>query len=221
MIPITQSLGEIAAQHPAAVPILLRHRLDFCCRGGRSLAAACEQLGVDPAAVAGEIAQAEQRGASDGVAWAERPIEELVDHILARFHQPLHDELGGLVEAARKVERVHGDKASCPHGLADHLAAVHDAVEQHLAKEEQVLFPAIRAGMRGAGLGMPIQVMRGEHDVHGEDLRKIRELTSDLTPPPEACATWRGLYASLERFEADLMEHIHLENNVLFPRALD
>ncbi|MCA9587981.1 MAG: hemerythrin domain-containing protein, partial [Myxococcales bacterium] len=87
--------------------------------------------------------------------------------------------------------------------------------------EEQVLFPAIHGGRLGAPVHMPIRVMMQEHDDHGENLRRMRELATGYVPPPEACATWRALYAGLEKLEAELMEHIHLENNVLFPRALN
>ncbi len=90
-----------------------------------------------------------------------------------------------------------------------------------MMKEEQMLFPAILAGRRGGHVHMPIRVMMHEHDDHGENLRRLRELATDFRPPVEACATWRALYAGLEKLESELMEHIHLENNVLFPRALN
>jgi len=83
-----------------------------------------------------------------------------------------------------------------------------------------MLFPAIQRGHRGAPVHMPIRVMMQEHDDHGESLRELRALATDFSPPPDACATWRALYAGLDKLEAELMEHIHLENNVLFPRAL-
>ena len=101
------------------------------------------------------------------------------------------------------------------------LTQLADELSQHMAKEEQVLFPAIQGGRRGAPVHMPIRMMMQEHDDHGENLRRMRELATGYVPPPEACATWRALYAGLEKLEAELMEHIHLENNVLFPHALN
>ena len=104
-------------------------------------------------------------------------------------------------------------------GLAAHLRTMHAAILEHLDKEEQVLFPLLRAG-RGSGAGSPIHAMEQEHVDHGRALDRLRELTANLTAPAEACPTWRALYLRLGRLADELMEHIHLENNVLFPRAL-
>jgi len=153
--------------------------------------------------------------------WGMRPLPELVDHILTRYHDPLREDLPPLVDAAAKVERVHGDKADCPRGLADHLARLHAELGTHLAKEEQVLFPAIRSGRRGQHVHMPIRMMMQEHEDHEVNLQRIRELTSNFAPPAGACGTWRGLYAGLAKLDADLSEHIHFENDVLFPRVLN
>ncbi len=117
------------------------------------------------------------------------------------------------------MEDAHADKPERPAGLADLLTEVRAAVESHLAKEEQILFPLILSG-RGQMAHMPVQVMMQEHEDHGENLRRIRELTNDLQIPEYACASWRELYRSLARLEVELMDHIHLENNILFPRAL-
>ncbi|MGE5358453.1 MAG: hemerythrin domain-containing protein, partial [Bacteroidales bacterium] len=103
---------------------------------------------------------------------------------------------------------------------ASHLREVHDSVRMHLAKEENVLFPMLAGGMGRMAAG-PIRVMEMEHDDHRENLMRIRALTADLTAPEEACTSWRALYLRLDALEGDLMEHIHLENNVLFPRALE
>lgn len=220
MMDLSQStLAELASSLPAAARVFRRHALDFCCRGGRTLAEACAARALDPSAVAAEIERESAAATEPSERWAERPLEELVNHILDRFHEPLRPELARLVELARKVERVHGDKPSCPRGLADHLAATADDLEAHLMKEEQVLFPLILRG-GGRSAGMPIRIMTLEHEGHGDALRRTRELTGDLVPPPEACASWKALYLGLEQLEADLFEHIHLENNVLFPRAL-
>src|SRR5690606_1132930 len=120
--------------------------------------------------------------------WDERPLTELVDHIIARYHVPLRAELPRLLEMAEKVERVHAEKPHAPHGLARHLANMHEAVLEHLEKEEQILFPAIQAG-HGQALSMPVHVMEQEHDDHGNSLRRVRALTADLVPPEDACTT--------------------------------
>lgn len=219
MINANETLGQVAAAHPASTLVFLRHRLDFCCGGGQKLADACRAADLDPEAVIAEIAAEEATKSPER--WDTRPLPELIDFILVRYHEPLRSDLPALIDAARKVERVHGKKASCPHGLASHLERLDAEVRQHLAKEEQVLFPAIQSGRRGAQVHMPVRVMMQEHDDHGENLRRLRELATDFRPPPEACATWRALYAGLEKLESELMEHIHLENNVLFPRVLN
>ncbi len=215
----TASLAQIAIDSPAAPGVFLRHGLDFCCHGQRSLAEACNEKGLDPEAIIGEL---ESAAAPQGVAarLKDRPFPEIIDFILETYHAPLRRDLPGLIDLAAKVERVHADKPSCPHGIAEHLAEVLDGLESHMAKEEKILFPLIRTGY-GAGALMPIKVMMAEHEDHGESLRRTRELTGDLVPPPEACTSWRALYVELARLEAELMEHIHLENNVLFPRALN
>lgn len=220
MIDANETLGQLAIAYPAATPLLLRYQLDYCCGGTQTLQNACDAAGLDAATIIAEIEALgdDEVGATAG--WATRPIPELVEHVLNRYHKPLHEDLPGLVAAAQKIERVHADKSSCPRGLAAHLAEVHAELEGHMGKEEQVLFPALLTGRRGQSVHMPIRVMMQEHDDHGVALRRVRELAADFALPVDACGTWRALYAGLEKLESDLMEHIHLENNILFPRAL-
>jgi regulator of cell morphogenesis and NO signaling len=218
MMSTDRTLGDLVAASPAAAKVLSRYRLDYCCGGKQSLEEACAAGHVDTQAVLGELAAVEARSADD-VRWTERPIAELIHHILERYHAPLRTEIPRLVELARQVERVHADKPDCPRGLAELLMEVQAAVESHLAKEEQILFPLILSG-RGRLAHMPVQVMVQEHEDHGRNLRRIRELTQDLRLPDEACASWRELYRALGELEAELVDHIHLENNILFPRAL-
>lgn len=214
----TTLLSEIAVAHPAASRVFHQHRLDYCCGGRRPLAEACREKGLDPAAVLAEIADAE-RAAPDTEHWQLRPLPELVDFIVGRYHDELRRELPDLVAMAAKVEQVHAEKSSCPHGLHAHLRGIHASVVEHLDKEEHILFPMINAGA-GARAAAPVHVMEVEHDDHRQNLARTRALTADLTPPEEACTTWRALYLRLQQLEADLMQHIHLENNILFPRAL-
>ncbi|HEY6728273.1 MAG TPA: iron-sulfur cluster repair di-iron protein [Polyangiaceae bacterium] len=217
MIQPNETLGQVAATHPAATQVFLRHRLDFCCGGRQELGDACREAGLDPYSVIGEIVA--ESATRDPVRWDTRPLLDLIEFILIHYHQPLRRDLRVLGEAARKVERVHGKKASCPLGLAALLEQLELELQEHMDKEEQVLFPAIQSGA-GTRLQMPIRMMMQEHDDHGATLQLVRERASDFQPPPEACATWRALYSGLAKLESELMEHIHLENNVLFPRAL-
>lgn len=214
---IQTTLAELASTHPAAARVFLTHGLDFCCKGRRPLSAACSEKGLDPGSVLEEIEGAE--GGGDLSAWSARPVAELIDHILSRYHAGLRRDFPALIAMAEKVEERHADKPTVPVGLAAHLRAMEAAALDHLGKEEMILFPAILAG-HGASMGGPVQCMEAEHLDHGANLARTRALTGDLVPPEQACTTWRALYLGLAALERDLMEHIHLENNVLFPRVL-
>lgn len=141
----------------------------------------------------------------------------LIAHILTRYHAVHREDLARLVPLAEKVESVHADDPDVPEGLTSALMCLAAAREDHMTKEERILFPAMRAG-DGAGLEHPIAVMRADHDDHAQEVTVIRGLTADLTPPDHACGSWRALYAGMDRLLHDLEAHIALENDVLFPR---
>jgi regulator of cell morphogenesis and NO signaling len=210
------TLAELATKIPAASRVFRRHGLDYCCGGRRPLEDACRERELKPRDVLDEV-EREQPQPNDPSAIATLSVPELVQHILDRYHAPLRGELGELVAMATKVERVHGDKPNCPKGLAALLQEIQDAMLSHMAKEEQILFPMIAQGRPAKG---PITVMLAEHDHHGGNLRRLRAIAHDFEPPAEACVTWRALYLRLTELEGEVMDHIHLENNVLFPAAL-
>jgi regulator of cell morphogenesis and NO signaling len=150
---------------------------------------------------------------------AETPVAALVHHVLERYHRPLRSELDQLVRLAERVcdtERAH---PSCPHGLADHLRDTAASIDDHLTKEERILFPMILAG-RSRQVQMPIRVMLGEHEDHAASLARTRALTQGLEPPADASFPWMELYLGLRALETSLNAHIRFENEVLFPRAL-
>jgi regulator of cell morphogenesis and NO signaling len=210
------TLADLATTHAAASRVFHHHGLDFCCGGQESLASACERRGIDLALV---LAELELELVQDFTRWDEAPLPALIDHLLERFHEPHRAELPRLIAMAEKVESVHSDKPACPRGLATFLRQVEGELEDHMQKEEHVLFPLIRSG-RGRMASMPVQVLETEHRDHARNLERLREMTASYTAPSEACNTWRALYLGLAELERDLMQHIHLENNVLFPRAL-
>ncbi|MBM3990507.1 MAG: iron-sulfur cluster repair protein YtfE [Planctomycetes bacterium] len=212
------TLADLATTHAGASRVFHRHGLDFCCHGRISLAKACAEHKLDLDALLSELRAEEQRTESFEQ-WDERALPQLVEHLLANFHLRHREELPRLIAAARKVESVHGEKSSCPKGLAAHLEHMAEELEDHMQKEEQVLFPMVLAG-RGAMAAMPVQVLEMEHNDHALNLQRSRALAHGFVPPSEACGTWRALYLGLEAFERDVMQHIHLENNVLFPRTL-
>jgi regulator of cell morphogenesis and NO signaling len=214
------TLADLATTRAGAARVFQRHGLDFCCHGRVSLDRACAERELDVAQILEELKDAERNGGASGFRpWDELPLPELIDHILAKFHALHREQLQFLVAAARKVESVHRDKPACPRGLADELAITAEELEDHMQKEEQVLFPLILSG-RGALAAMPVQVLEMEHNDHAKRLERLRKLAHGYEAPPEACGTWRALYLGLSDFERDIHTHIHLENNVLFPRAL-
>lgn len=214
-----QSLGQLARRIPGATRVFHDYDLDFCCGGRHTLRDAAQAKGLDGAAIEARLQALQADGTSDGRDWGEAPAPELIDHILARFHERHREQLPELIRLARRVEDVHGDRPDCPVGLAAHLEGMLQELLSHMQKEEQVLFPMLKSGM-GRMAVAPISVMRIEHDDHGVALQRVSDLTHDITLPRAACNTWRALYLGLRAFREDLMEHIHLENNVLFENAV-
>lgn len=213
ILPFTdRRLGEIATSLPGATAVFRRHRLDFCCGGGQTLAAAARARHVPVSQIEAELAEL------DPAMTTEVPTEPLalIEHILTRYHEVHRRELPELIRLAERVEARHRGHPQVPAGLARLLAEVADELELHMQKEEQVLFPLMQRGGHPMLLH-PIAQMRNEHDEHGERLRRIESLSSDAVAPPDACPTWRALYAGLDKLGDDLMAHIHLENNLLFP----
>ncbi|GMU67180.1 MAG: iron-sulfur cluster repair di-iron protein [Acidobacteriota bacterium] len=213
-------VGEIAARHPLATRVFARHGIDFCCGGGVALAEACAKRAIDPAGVLEEIEREINSPGADGATrrWHEAPLAELVVHIVERYHDPLREELPRLEAMARRVFRVHGDKDPERLGaLLESFLRLKSELDQHLHEEEESLFPSLL----NAAAGQPSQVgsFVDDHTRVGQELHQIRELTDGFRVPEGACNTWNALWHGLAALEADLHEHIHLENNVLFPRA--
>ncbi|MCH8180609.1 MAG: iron-sulfur cluster repair protein YtfE [Proteobacteria bacterium] len=212
-----QSLGLLARTIPGATRVFHAHHLDFCCGGKQTLRTAADKAGLDAERIAAEL-DALQEASDELVDWTEASTPALIDHILVRYHARHREQLPELIRLARRVESVHGDRPECPRGLADHLETMQQELDSHMQKEELVLFPLLRRGP-APGAQAPIQVMRMEHDHHGDELARLEALTHGITLPRGACNTWRALYLGLQTLREDLMAHIHLENNVLFERA--
>jgi regulator of cell morphogenesis and NO signaling len=217
-------VSDVAAAAPATIRIFQAHGIDFCCGGKRPLADACADRGVDVDALVTELRAVETK-TSEERNWQAAPLSELVGHIQARFHQPLRAELPRLEAMMDKVLTKHGDQfPQVLHPLHVMLSELQEDLLQHIAREDAVLFPAIVGlDLGGSGgsswIGQPIKMMEAEHDMAGRTLAHMRELTHDYTPPEWACPTFRGLYYGLAELERDMHVHVHLENNVLFPRA--
>lgn len=207
-----QSLGQLAVQIPGATAVFRRLKLDFCCGGQQSLADACAQKGLDASRILSEIEALVPAQVEPDT----RSPSQLIDHVLSRYHEVHRQQLPELIRMARRVEAVHRDHPMVPQGLANHLETMEQELLDHMAKEEQVLFPLLRQGGHPMVIH-PIGMMRHEHVSHGVQLERLAALAHQHQPPEGACNTWQALYAGTARLAEDLVDHIHLENNVLFP----
>ena len=215
---LEQSLGALACEIPGATRVFHAFNLDFCCGGQLSLREAAKRRGVAAEAVAAQL-ETLRNQPGNGEDWRLVPAEQLIAHILSHYHARHREQLPELIRLASRVEHVHGERENCPNGLAEHLHNMQQELESHMLKEEQILFPALLDGV-GQRAAAPISVLRMEHEQHGEALQHILDLTNNIIPPSNACNTWRALYRGLDELRNDLMQHIHLENNVLFANAL-
>lgn len=208
---INQPLGEFAVAIPGAAAVFRRHKLDYCCGGTASLADAARGGGVDPETILRELSVLipQERSIPD------TPIE-LIALLVTRYHDVHRRELPELVRIARRVEKVHADHPAVPTGLADILERMERELGEHMQKEERILFPML---MQNNPMAVhPIAMMKAEHLGHGEELSAVVEATHDLELPGDACGSWRALYSGLRKLTDDLTDHIHIENNVLFPQ---
>ncbi len=220
-------LGQIAAAFPPSMRVFEAHGLDYCCGGQRELGEACAAAGFSPDKVLEEI---QQLHASHGAAtkdWSAASITELVEYLLATHHVFTRTELARLAPLMDKVARVHGENHPELNAIRTFFLQMSDDLGPHLMKEEQVLFPymlALDAGQTAPScfgtVANPIRAMLAEHDLVGELLHRIRDLSRDFALPEGACGSYQSLFMGLADLEADLHRHIHLENNVLFPKAL-
>ncbi len=218
MITSDFTISQIATEFPVSTRVFERYKINFCCGGGLSLAEACANRSLDPSVIAQEIEkEIEQATPEDLAGWSDRSNGDVIAHILARYHRPLDDELPRLEFLATKVARVHGASNPVLLDLAYTVVELKAELENHFQKEEMVLFPAI-LNDEAQKLACPIAVMLKDHEDVADFLLKIREYTDDFSAPPHACGSWRALWDGLHELERSLHEHIHLENNILFPR---
>ena len=205
---------DIAVAVPGATAVFRRYKIDFCCKGGVPLSEAATARGVDLALVLGDLAalNGDETEAPDAT-------EALIPYIVERYHEVHRAEFPEAIRMARRVEAVHRDSPDCPHGLGDLLAIMAHELDEHQVIEEQMLFPAMLGGHYD--LTHPVARMMSDHEDLGEQLETLARMTTDFVPPHGACTTWRALYAACQKLDTDLRVHMHLENNILFPRFAD
>jgi regulator of cell morphogenesis and NO signaling len=228
-IDLNATVGELVARQPALSRVFEEVGVDYCCGGKKPLAEACRQKGLNPVELAARLEAAAARlGDQEFVDAARMSLTELADHIEATHHAYLKQELPRLAHLTAKVAHVHG-------GKDERLRQIHRVYEEfaadltaHMMKEEQILFPMIRrletatgpVALHCGSLANPIGQMEREHHGAGDALEQFRTLTDDYTPPEDACNTYRAMVDALERLELDMHQHVHKEDNVLFPRAM-
>lgn len=238
---ITQEspVGQIVAESPHLSRVFERLHIDYCCGGKKSLGDACRERQLDPGDVLDRLEKAGRTGA-DAAAdpiWLNRSLSDLCDHIERTHHAYLRDELPRLTGLIEKVVNAHAERHPELREIQQEFGALRSELEPHMMKEEQVLFmkeeqvlfPAIRriersqqaAAFPFGSVANPIECMLHEHDAAGSALDQLRRLTGGYEPPEGACSTYRAMLDGLDQLERDMHEHVHKENNILFPRAIE
>lgn len=230
----SKTVGELALELPHAARVFERVGIDYCCGGRQTLEQACRNAKLQIEKVLDSLTNEERPSASAlNRDWQDRSLAELIEHIVSTHHVYLRGEMPRLRDLLAKVCGVHGERHPELLSIRNVFSGLSQELSMHMMKEEQILFPHI-AEMESAassGRGMPepmfgtvenpVRMMVAEHDSAGQALRDIREASQGFTLPEDACTSYRALYQALQELEADLHQHIHLENNLLFPRTVE
>jgi regulator of cell morphogenesis and NO signaling len=225
------TLGAIVAEDFRAAAVFQKHGVDFCCHGSRTLEQACRAADLDGAALLEEIQEASAAPAAGLPRFNDWDLPALASYIVANHHAYVRQALPLMVAHSRKIAQVHGARHRELARVAQLVEDVAEEMTAHMMKEEQILFPYIAELARRAAAGQPapfapfgtvdnpIHMMEAEHESAGAAMLEIRELTDGYRVPDDACATYAVCLQELEAFERDLHAHVHLENNILFPKA--
>ncbi len=226
-------MKDIALANPTARQVLEDVGLDYCCGGGKSLHEACLHAHVSPEEVLSRLRENAKETRPDDLNWMAAPLCELTQHIREKHHRYVREAIPRTRALLDKVATKHGQNHAELVDIGKLFAEVGREMIMHMQKEEQILFPYIDALERAVNargsveppffqtVRNPIHAMIQEHDAAGDLVRQIRVLSSEYTPPGDACTSFKALYEALREFEADLHQHVHLENNILFPRAVE
>lgn len=228
-INLEQSVGSLVAANAVRARVLEWHGIDYCCGGRKSLGEACREKGLDPHRVAADIARSDRESSqTDATDWSQAQVAELIDNILSAHHGYLQMELPRLTQLVRKVASVHGPNHPYLREVADLFEGLRGDMETHLKAEEEDLFPALRLmasqgrfEMLAGDLLGAVQTAEQEHAAVGDALHRLNALTDGYKLPPDGCETFRAMLHGLLTLEADTHLHIHKENNILFPKAVE
>lgn len=227
----TKSLAQIVKANYQTASIFEKYHLDFCCKGKRSLQQACAESQVPVDQIITELEDI-TNSSKVPVFFDKMSLTQLSDYIVMTHHAYVKQEMPSIFQYLQKVASKHGERHPEMFKVFEAFAAVQEEMKQHMQKEELILFPRIKVleiatteneqlNEDISYLQSPITIMEEEHDHAGRLLDEIRNLTNNYTPPADACTTYQLSFASLKAFELDLHHHVHLENNILFPKALD
>jgi regulator of cell morphogenesis and NO signaling len=224
---------DIALSNPAARQILEDAGLDYCCGGGKSLREACLHADVPAEEMLKRLRENSKYVSPDEANWESAPLGDLTRHIRERHHRYVREAIARIQPLLDRVEAKHGKNHSEIADIRKLFTEVGREMIMHMQKEEQILFPYIDALEKATSahssveppffqtVRNPINAMMKEHDAAGELVKQIRKASSEYTAPADACTSYKALYQDLRQFEADLHQHVHLENNILFPRAVE
>jgi len=230
---IETRLNEIALSNPGARRVLEDAGVDYCCGGGKSLQDACLHAGVTADEILKRLRQNSELRDSGDTQWISAPLAALTRHIRERHHRYVRDSIPRVRALLAKIREKHGLKHCEIEEIEKLFGDVAREMTAHMQKEEQILFPYIDALERSAsGSGSveppffqtvrnPIHAMMKEHDSAGDLVKRIRKASNDYKAPPDACTSYQATYQELRQFEEDLHLHVHLENNILFPRTVE
>jgi regulator of cell morphogenesis and NO signaling len=227
------ALKDIALSNPSARQVLEDSGLDYCCGGSKSLHEACLQADLSADEILNRLRDNAKNVSSSDVNWIRKPLHELTLHIREKHHRYVRDSIPRTASLLEKVISRHGAVHLELSEIRNLFATVGREMIMHMQKEEQILFlyiDSLELAATGRGtieppffqtVKNPIHMMMKEHDAAGELVAQIRRLTNQYNPPADACTSFKALYQGLKEFESDLHEHVHLENNILFPRAVE
>lgn len=226
----SEKIGDIVARFPSAADVFKEYKIDFCCGGDRPLNTVIKEQGLSEEEIIHKINNLFEKIKSTTALkdknWLEAPLSELVDHILNTHHAYLHENLPIISELTTKIMRVHGENHPELIKVYKLFHTIKMELELHLTKEETLQYPAIREYEQSrseADLNKAIKIIKELEDEHtgaGNILKELREITNEFELPKDACTTYGLTYTKLQELEADLFQHIHLENNILFPRLI-
>ncbi len=226
-----KTIGQIVADDYRAAQVFKNHKIDFCCKGDRNVVEVAEKHKIDIDELLGELEAARRQNSDDTTDFRSWPLDLLADYIEKKHHRYVEERIPVLRQYLNKLCKVHGERHPELFEINEHFNASAGELAMHMKKEELVLFPYIRkmvkakqngeklAAPRFGTVKNPIQTMMHEHDNEGERFRQIATLSGNYTPPEDACNTYTVAFALLKEFQDDLHLHIHLENNILFPKA--